>query len=83
LSTYGKDDGNMRIAKELYEALHLKYKHEILDARARLRIYFENPVAIGEHPQHTEEMDKLLEKMAGAEDKKEILERQFKDEYNK
>jgi hypothetical protein len=47
------------------------------DAYARLLIYFENPVAIGEHPQITEEMDKLLEQHASASDKLESLNSMF------
>ena len=39
--------------------------------------YLENSVGIGEHPQHLEEIDKLLEKMASAEDKLNVLQRHF------
>ena len=56
-----------------------KYDYEIYDAKARLSIYFTSPIGIGEHPQFTEEMDKLLEKIANAEDKKSVLERHFND----
>ena len=34
-------------------------------------------MGIGEHPQHTEEMSKLLDNIAQAEDRKSILERHF------
>ena len=37
------------------------------------RVY--SPVGIGEHPQHLEEMDKLVEKFANAQDKLESLEK--------
>jgi hypothetical protein len=53
----------------LYQALVKKYEAELLDAKATLQIYFNNSVGIGEHPQHLEEMDKLVEKMASASDK--------------
>ena len=43
------------------------------DAEARLYIYFTNPVGIGEHPQHTEEMDKLVEQLTNAKDKLETI----------
>ena len=59
----------------------LRYEHAIADAKARLKIYFENPVGIGEHPQHTEEMDKLLSQLSSAEDNKEALEKNFKNMY--
>jgi hypothetical protein len=44
-----------------------------MDALARLEVYVTSPVAIGEHPQHTEEMDKLIEQYANAKDKAESL----------
>ena len=59
----------------------LRYEHAIADAKAGLKIYFENPVGIGEHPQHTEEMDKLLSQLSSAEDNKEALEKNFKNMY--
>ena len=59
----------------------LRYEHAIADAKAGLKIYFENPVGIGEHPHHTEEMDKLLSQLSSAEDNKEALEKNFKNMY--
>ena len=57
----------------LLNALDAKYRAEILDALARLEVYVTSPVAIGEHPQHTEEMDKLIEQYANDKDKAESL----------
>jgi hypothetical protein len=57
------------IAEKLKEALIKKYEAEISDAEARLYVYFSNPVGIGEHPQHTEEMDNLVEQLTNANDK--------------
>jgi len=71
----------MQLGKDLYKALILRYEHAIADAKARLKIYFENPVGIGEHPQHTEEMDKLLNQLSAAQDNKEALEKNFKNMY--
>lgn len=53
----------------LYESLKAKYEYEIKDATARLAVYFNNAVGIGEHPQITEEMDKLIEMYTNANDK--------------
>ena len=53
----------------MYEALIALYNYQIKDAKATLQIYFESPVGIGEHPQHTQEMDKLLDIVASAEDR--------------
>ena len=69
----------MTISKGLYKALESKYSASIDDAKVRMAIYFENSVAIGEHPQHLEEMDTLVEKMAAAEDKLSILQNHFPD----
>ena len=57
----------------MIDALTLKYESEIAEAEATLLVYFSNPVGIGEHPQHLEEMDKYVEKMANAKDKIETL----------
>ena len=45
----------------------------ITEAEATLKIYLEKPVAIGEHPQHVDEADKLIEKIAAAEEKLRVL----------
>ena len=57
----------------MYEALTLKYRSEMAEAEATLLIYFNNPVGIGEHPQHLEEMDRFVDKMANAKGKLEML----------
>jgi hypothetical protein len=69
-----------KIANKMYEALKKKYESEMLDAESSLLVYFTNPVGIGEHPQHIEEMDKLIEKRANAQDKLENLEQFYKYE---
>ena len=55
-------------------ALRAKYEADIAQADATINIYLDNTVSIGEHPQHLEEIDKLLSKIAEAKDKKEALE---------
>jgi len=69
-----------KISEKMYEALTLKYRSEMAEVEATLLIYFNNSVGIGEHPQHLEEMDKLVEKMTNAKDKLEMLETVYK--YN-
>ena len=59
--------------KAILEALEKKYEAQIAEADATIRIYLENSVGIGEHPQHIEECDKLIGKIAEAEDKLQIL----------
>ena len=69
-----------KISEKMYESLCLKYRSEMAEAEATLLIYFNNPVGIGEHPQHLEEMDKFVEKLTNAKDKLEMLETVYK--YN-
>jgi methylaspartate ammonia-lyase len=70
-----------KISRRLFQALESKYTAEIMDARARISIYFENPVAIGEHPQHTEEIDLLVSQLTDATDKLSTLRDNFGQEY--
>ena len=63
--------------KAILEALEKKYEAQIAEADATIKIYLENSVGIGEHPQHIEECDKLIGKIAEAEDKLQIL-KEFK-----
>ena len=53
----------------MIEALSKKYEADIAEADATIKIYFEQSVGIGEHPQHLEEVDKMLQKIADAEEK--------------
>lgn len=72
----------MTTIKELmFESLCKKYESEISEARATLMVYMENPVGIGEHPQHLEEMDMYVEKLANATDKLEKLQEFYKYTY--
>ena len=58
----------------LLDALRKRYEAQIAEADATIKIYFENSVGIGEHPQHVDEVDKLIEKIATAEEKLKTLE---------
>ena len=57
----------------ILEALEDRYNAQISEAEATLKIYLKKPVAIGEHPQHVDEADKLIEKIANAEEKLKVL----------
>ena len=54
-------------------ALRARYEADIAEADTTINIYLDHPVAIGEHTQHLEEIDKLLSKIADAKDKLESL----------
>ena len=63
----------------LFKALDKKYDAEIAAAYASALIYFNNSVGIGEHPQHLDELSKLIEKISSAEGKKRTLHTHFKN----
>ena len=57
----------------ILDALEARYEAQVAEAHATIKIYLENPVGIGEHPQHIDEVDKLIEKIATAEEKLKTL----------
>tara|TARA_R100000995_G_C3410208_1_gene89032 strand:+ start:172 stop:378 length:207 start_codon:yes stop_codon:yes gene_type:complete len=63
----------MNLRQTLLKALEDKYNAQISEADATIQIYLEKPVGIGEHPQHLEELDKLMEKISTAEEKLKIV----------
>ena len=56
-------------------ALKKRYEAQIAESIATLNIYVKNSVGIGEHPQHLDEMDKLLQVIVDAEEKIKVMER--------
>ena len=71
------------IKHQMLDALRAKYDAAYKEAAATLRVYMESPVAIGEHPQHIEEMDNLIDAMATASDKLEALEKAYPSDKEK
>ena len=63
----------MSFAKAILDALEKKYDAEIANSDATIKIYLESSVGVGEHPQHIEEVDKQIDKIAQAEEKLKIL----------
>ena len=61
------------LKRAILQALEDRYNAQISEADATLKIYMEQSVGIGEHPQHIDECDKLISKIAEAEDKLKIL----------
>ena len=57
----------------IIQALEDRYNAQISEAEATIKIYLEQPVGIGEHPQHLDEIDKLVDKIAQAEEKLKTL----------
>ena len=59
--------------RAILDALEKRYEAQIAEAEATMKIYFEQSVGIREHPQHIDEVDKLVEKIANAEEKLQVL----------
>ena len=67
----------MDLRTVIIEALEKRYEAQLAESDATLKIYLENSVGIGEHPQHVDECDKLIAKVAEAEEKLRVL-RQYR-----
>ena len=61
----------------IYDALKAQFEAKKQKALATLTIYLTNPVGIEEHPQHIDEMVKLAEELAEADDVVKTLEKTF------
>ena len=59
--------------RAILEALRARYEAEIAAADATANIYLDNSVGIGEHPQHIDEVNKQIEKIAAAKEKLDVL----------
>ena len=70
----------MNIRDDIIKALRKKYEADIAESIATANIYLEKPVGIGEHPDIIKEVDKLIEKIAEAEDKVKIINLRFDDD---
>jgi len=57
------------VKRAILDALEARYNAQISEADATIKIYLENSVGIGEHPQHIDEVDKQLQKIADAQEK--------------
>ncbi len=64
----------------MLEALKKRYEAQIAESIATINIYTKSSVGIGEHPQHLEEIDKQLDKIAQAEEKLDALDDFRKEE---
>ena len=53
---------------KILKALTDRYTAQISEAKAVLEIYLNKSVGIGEHPQHIDEVDKLVQKIAAAKE---------------
>jgi len=67
----------MDVRQLLIDALLAKYRAQVDDATAKIVIYLHNPVGIGEHPQFTEELDKLVSIVSTAEENIQTINKHF------
>ena len=54
----------------IIDALEKKYEAQMAQAEANVKVYMENPVGVGEHPDIVDEVEKLLKQI---KDAKEML----------
>ena len=54
----------------IVDALEKKYEAQMAQAEANVKVYMENPVGVGEHPNIVDEVEKLLKEI---KDAKEML----------
>ena len=63
------------IGKQILDALKKRYQAQVAEGFATINIYLQHPVGIGEHPQHLDEIDKLLGQIKEAEEKLSLIEK--------
>jgi hypothetical protein len=63
----------MEMNDKLRMVLKKRYEAEIADAKYKIQCYSEHELVIPEHPDITAEVDKLLMKIAEAEDKLAVM----------
>ena len=63
------------IGRQILDALKKRYEAQVAEGFATINIYLQHPVGIGEHPQHLDEIDKLLQKIVDAEEKLSLIEK--------
>ena len=61
------------IKEKILEALKKRYQAQVAEGFATVNIYLQHPVGIGEHPQHLDEIDKLLGKIKEAQEKISLI----------
>ena len=63
------------IGKQILDALKKRYEAQGAEGFATINIYLQQPVGIGEHPQHLDEVDKLLGQIKEAEEKISLIDK--------
>ena len=74
-----KQRRNGQMNNKLRMVLKKRYEADIEDAKYKIKCYSEHELVIPEHPDITAEVDKLLMKMAEAEDKLAVMSLHYGD----
>ena len=74
-----KQRRNGKMNNKLRMVLKKRYEADIEDAKYKIKCYSEHELVIPEHPDITAEVDKLLMKMAEAEDKLAVMSLHYGD----
>ena len=70
---------NGKMNNQIRKVLTKRYEADIADAKYKIKCYSEHELVIPEHPDITAEVDKLLMKMAEAEDKLAVISLHYGD----
>ena len=73
---------NVKGGTMIIEALRLRYKSQIAEAKANIQVYIDNPAGIGEHPDLVAAVDHQITALADAQDKLESLIEIYGDELD-
>ena len=72
-----------KMNEKLRKVLMYRYNAEIQDALYKIQCFSEQELVIPEHPDITAEVDKLLQKIAEAEDKMAVMELHYDGNVSK
>jgi|ETNvirnome_2_300_1030623.scaffolds.fasta_scaffold42803_2 hypothetical protein len=67
----------MNAGLDFYYALTSHYQSQKQEALAILKLYFQNPVAVGDHPTHLQDMKEWVKKLAEAEEALGVMDKHF------
>ena len=72
-----KEDKFSSMYENRFDALQKKYEAEIAIAKTELDTYLELGMGVAEHPHIIQSMDELMDQLANAQEKLDILLREF------
>ena len=79
MNTVMKQWRNGKMNNQIRTVLKKRYEADIEDAKYKIKCFSEHELVIPEHPDITAEVDKLLMKMAEAEDKLAVMSLHYDD----